>query len=101
MLILLLIWFVIGIALTALTINKRLGSAGLPLAYFLALSLGHVPGALLYIDGEELNTSAVITRIGTEQTVIGMGCFLFGVVIARYFSSRPAIPAKVLDRRKT
>ena len=84
MLILLLVWCVIGIALMALTIEKRLGSAGLPLAYFLALSLSHVPGTLLYIDGEELNTSAVITRIGTEQTLIGMACFLFGVVIAKY-----------------
>ena len=75
MLILLLIWLVIGIALMALTIEKRLGSAGLPLAYFLALTLNHVPGALLYIDGEELNTSAVITRIGVRADHYWDGMF--------------------------
>ena len=34
----------------ALVVQQRLGSVGLPLAYFLALSLIHVPGALLYLE---------------------------------------------------
>jgi hypothetical protein len=84
MLILLLIWLAVGIGLTWLAIQRRRGSAGLPLAYFVGLSLIHVPGALLYLDGEELNFTAVVTRVGFEQTVIGMVAFLVGVIIARY-----------------
>ena len=92
-LILLLIWLVTGTALMCLT-TQRLGSAGLPLAYFLGLTLIHVPGVLLYLDGEESNFAAVVTRIGFEQTIIGMVFFLIGVVIARYISLSPAIHPK-------
>ena len=77
--ILLLIWLAVGISLAWLVSQKRQSSAGLPLAYFLGLSLIHVPGALLYLDAEESN----YTRIGFEQTIIGMVAFLGGVTIAR------------------
>src|SRR5262249_33826760 len=76
---LLLIWLAVGISLTWLVSQKRRSSAGLPLAYFLGLSLIHLPGALLYLDAGESN----YTRIGFEQTIIGMVAFLFGVTIAR------------------
>src|SRR5262249_4457020 len=39
-----------------------------------------VPGALLYLDADESN----YTRIGFEQTIIGMVAFLGGVMIARF-----------------
>ena len=42
-LILLLIWLVTGIALMALAVQRRLGSAGLPLAYFLGLAMNSCP----------------------------------------------------------
>jgi hypothetical protein len=83
MLILLFVWLSIGIGLTWLVSRPQGRSAGLPLAYFLGLSLIHVPGALLYADGDELN-STVVTRLGFEQTIIGMAAFLGGVIIARY-----------------
>ena len=79
--ILLLIWLAVGISLVWLVSQKRRSSAGLPLAYFLGLSLIHVPGALIYLDAEESN----YTRIGFEQTIIGMVAFLGGVTIARCF----------------
>jgi hypothetical protein len=83
MLILLSIWFAVGIGL--IVCQGRGGSAGLPLASFLAMSLIHVPGAILYLDAEEGN----VTRIGFEQTIIGMVAFLVGMIIARYALVRP------------
>lgn len=82
--ILLLVWILIGIILAALVAQKRRDSVGLPLAYFLGLSLIHVPGALLYLDETDLSSMATVTRIGFEQTIIGMVAFLFGVMVIRY-----------------
>src|SRR5262249_8947291 len=75
MLILLLIWLAVGIWLAT-----QRQSAGLPLAYFLGVSLVHVPGAMVHLDSEEWD----LTRLGFEQTVIGMVAFLIGVIAARY-----------------
>src|ERR1700730_10466895 len=85
MLILLLIWAAIGIAFMA--VGRRQHSAGLPLAYFLGLSLAHVPGAMLYIGADNEDTAAFLTETGFAQTVIGMAAFLFAVVIARFAAS--------------
>jgi hypothetical protein len=63
----------------------RRRSAGLPLAYFLQVSLIHVPGAVLYLDAGDGNA----TKVGFEQTTIGMVAFLVGVIIARYAFVRP------------
>src|SRR6476646_8509360 len=79
--ILLLTWLAVGISLVWLVSQKPRSSAGLPLAYFLGLSLIHVPGALIYLDAEE----SISTRIGFEQTISGMVAFLGGVTIARCF----------------
>ena len=76
---LLLTWLAVGMSLVWLVSQKRRGSAGLPLAYFLGLSLIHVPGALVYLDADESS----YTMIGFEQTIIGMVAFLGGVIIAR------------------
>jgi hypothetical protein len=61
--------------------QKDRGGAGLPLAYFLGLSLLHFPGAMLHLGNDELNS--VVTQDGFEQTVIGMVAFLVGVIIGR------------------
>jgi hypothetical protein len=73
---LLLAWIAVGIILTLIT---RKSSAGLPLAYFLGLSLIHVPGAVIHLEAEELD----YTMLGFEQTIFGMISFLVGVLIAR------------------
>ena len=78
---LILIWLAVGISLAWLVNQKQRGSAGLSLAYFLGLSLIHVPGALIYLDAGESDH----TRIGFEQTIIGMVAFLGGVMLARLF----------------
>jgi hypothetical protein len=85
MLTLLSIWLVVGIGLMWLVSEKRQGSAGLPLAYFIGLSIIHVPGAMLYLDADESN----YTRVGFEQTVIGLVAFFFGVLFARCAFVRP------------
>src|SRR5262245_37665508 len=87
------IWVAVGLTLTAFGSRSR--SAGLPLAYFLGLSVIHVPGAVLYIDSESSSLSAVWTRLGFEQTVIGMIAFAVAVFIARMPSSfRRRAPAR-------
>jgi hypothetical protein len=40
---------------------------------------------MLYLDDADINLSADMTRIGFEQTVIGMIAFLGGVMLVRYF----------------
>jgi hypothetical protein len=79
----LLIWLAVGVSLVWLASQKQRGSAGLPLAYFLLLSLNHVPGAFLYLDADESN----YTRIGFLQTIIGMVAFLGGVIIAKFIAA--------------
>jgi hypothetical protein len=83
MLILLSIWLAVGIGL--IVCQGRRASAGLPLTYLLALSLIHVPGAIVYLDAEEGNA----TKVGFEQTTIGIVAFLVGVIIAKYAFVRP------------
>ena len=46
-----LIWLAVGVALTLIVARRGNATAGLPLAYFLALSLIHTPGAMLDLIG--------------------------------------------------
>ena len=84
MLTLLSMWLAVGIGL--IVCQGRRASAGLPLAYFLGLCLIHVPGAIVHLDAEEGN----VTKVGFEQTTIGIIAFLVGVIIARYAFLRPS-----------
>jgi hypothetical protein len=99
MLTLLLISLAVGIALMLIGIQRGRFSAGMPLAYFLGLSLIHVPGAAVYVDFPKWDGQAYWTQLGFEQTVTGMVAFLIGVLIARYtsFQSRLPQPPKVFS----
>jgi len=81
MLNLILIWIAVGVGLVLL--NRR-SSAGLLLAYFLGSSIIYVPGALIHLEAEESNW----TRLGFEQTVIGLVSLLVGAIIARIITFR-------------
>lgn len=80
---LLLIWGCLAVGFMMIGQGARLASAGLPLAYFLELSLIHTPGALLYANNPKWQPLYVLTYDGFQQTVIGMAAFLTAVLIAR------------------
>ena len=82
MLTLLIIWVALGGAMMLIG-SGRLPTAGLPLAYFLGLSLIHVPGAAVYLNFPEWDALTLRTLIGFQETVIGMTAFLVGVMLAR------------------
>jgi hypothetical protein len=82
-----LIWGALLGGLVFLVADKRRTGA-LTLAYFLALSLGHVPGLLAYLDPDVLGNDAVTTKTGFELTLIGMTAFIVGVMAARILPQR-------------
>src|SRR5262245_60501135 len=78
----LLIWGTLFFALVFLVLDKRRGVGAMTLAYFLILSLGHVPGLLAYLD-PNTGRNAEATKIGFEVTLIGMTAFIAGALAAR------------------
>jgi hypothetical protein len=78
------VWLGVGIVMMLIGVQDRRYSAGMPLAYFLGLSLIHVPGAAVYANFPVWDALTRRTTIGFEQTVIGMVAFLVGVIIVRY-----------------
>lgn len=100
MLHLLVIWLVLLIALLIFAIRQPGKGGGLTLAYFLSLSLIHVPGVLPFLgsgsglgDGEE-------TQIGFEMTILGMAAFVAGAVLARTFDRWHLAAAGLSPRRR-
>ena len=81
----LLIWGALLVGLVFLVVDKRRGIGALTLAYFLALSLGHVPGLLAYLDP---NMTAEATKVGFDVTLIGMTAFIVGAMAARILPRR-------------
>src|SRR5690349_82152 len=93
---LLMIWAVLAITLAGLTGNPG-RSAGLPLAYFLQLSIIHVPGALIYLDAQDIGSSAATNKLGFEETVIGCAAFVVAVIIVRSIPSRSGTAYRATD----
>lgn len=83
---LLLVWAAIGVAIMLVGLGQHRYSAGMPLAYFLGLSLIHAPGAAVHMHFPEWDVDTRWTYLGFQQTVVGMAAFLVGVVAARHFS---------------
>jgi hypothetical protein len=85
----LLIWAALLVGLAILVVDKRRGCGALTLAYFLALSVGHVPGLLAYLDPETIPAGAEEpTKIGFDVTLIGMTTFVVGAIAARILPQR-------------
>ncbi len=80
---LLIIWAFLAAGFLMIGQGTRLASAGLPLAYFLELSLIHTPGAFVYANNPEWQPLYVLTYSGFQQTVIGMAAFFTAVLMAR------------------
>jgi hypothetical protein len=83
----LLIWGALLVGLVFLVVDKRRGHGALTLAYFLALSLGHVPGILAYLN-PNFPGDAEATKIGLDVTLIGMSAFIVGAMAARILPRR-------------
>jgi hypothetical protein len=99
MMMLLLIWLVVGVVLMLIGFWEGRYSAGMPLAYFLGLSLIHTPGAAVYLNIPQWDILAHQTTAGFEQTVTGMVAFLIGVLVARYstFAVRLSQPPQLKE----
>jgi hypothetical protein len=80
---LLLVWLVVGAAVMFIGYADAKPSAGMPLAYFLQLSLIHTPGAAVYAGVPLWSPAANQTLRGFEETITGFSAFLAGVVIIR------------------
>src|SRR6266404_8451246 len=91
----LLIWVTLLVGLVFLAIDRRRGIGALTLAYFLSLSLGHIPGLLVYLDP---NMTAEATKVGSDVTMIGMMAFIVGAMAARIL---PRSTASVKDYQQT
>jgi hypothetical protein len=84
----LLIWGALLVGLAFLVVDRRRGYGALTLAYFLILSLGHVPGVLAYLDPNIFSNAAEATKIGFDVTLIGMTAFIAGALVARIWRRR-------------
>jgi hypothetical protein len=73
------------LALICMMVGQGPGSrsAGLPLAFFIELSLIHVPGAFVYANNPKWQPAYVLTYGGFRQTVVGMAAFMLAVLLAR------------------
>jgi hypothetical protein len=77
------IWVVLLVALLVF-VAPRPGMGGpLTLAYFLSLSVIHVPGALSYIGGAAPDAGLEATIVGFRLTLIGLAAFVAGAALSR------------------
>jgi hypothetical protein len=88
----LVIWGTLLVGLIFLVLDKRRGAGALVLAYFLLLSLGHVPGVLAYLNPNELEPwmNFEETKTGFDVTLIGTTAFIAGAIAARIMPIRTA-----------
>jgi hypothetical protein len=63
-------------------VDKRRKIGALTLAYFLNLSLGHVPGVLPYLNPDLILEDSEATKLGFDLTLIGMAAFIVGAMVA-------------------
>jgi hypothetical protein len=85
---LLVIWAALLVALFLFAIGRPGRAGALTLSYFLGLSLIHVPGVLPFLDPESGLPDFDETRLGFEMTILGMGAFVVGAVLARWMDRR-------------
>jgi hypothetical protein len=81
----LLIWIALLVGLLFLAIDRRRGVGALTLAYFLTLSLGHIPGLLIFLN-PNIAVDALthdVMKAGSSVTLIGMTAFIAGAIAAR------------------
>jgi hypothetical protein len=87
----LLVTWVALIALVIFAIGRSGRAGALTLAYFLGLSLMHVPGVLPFLDPESGLADVDETQLGFQMTILGMAAFVTGAVLARWINRRRAV----------
>lgn len=92
MLELLLAWGALLLVLVAVVTSRSHRGGTLTLAYFLGLSLIHVPGVLPFIFSRLYLANTDATEAGFELTVLGMAAFVLGVMVARGVLRLPPVP---------
>jgi hypothetical protein len=101
LIILLLLWVALLVALIAFAIGSRREGGALTLAYFIGLSLIHVPGVLVFFGRGGLPPNDQETLRGFEMTLVGISAFVAGaIVVARKYgvtSSESAIPRSRIE----
>jgi hypothetical protein len=97
---LLVIWGGLLIALVVFAIGRPGRGGALTLAYFLGLSLIHVPGVLPFLDSESGLADWDETQLGFETTILGMATFVSGAVLVRWIDRRRVAARGALPRRR-
>ncbi len=86
---LLILWIGLLVALLGLAIGPPGRGGALTLAYFLALSLIHVPGILAFLGADPALYEVAETSLGFEVTLAGMAAFVGGAAAARMLDRAP------------
>ncbi len=86
---LLILWIGLLVALLGLAVGPPGRGGALTLAYFLAVSVIHVPGVLVFLGTEPSLYEFTETSLGFEVTLAGMAAFVCGAVAARMLERRP------------
>jgi hypothetical protein len=100
MLSLLVIWAGLLVALVIFAIGPPGRGGALTLAYFLSLSLIHVPGVLPFLDPDSGLADWDETQLGFELTILGMAAFVSGALLAHWIDRRPATATGAPPRRR-
>jgi hypothetical protein len=85
---LLVVWAALLAALVLLAIGRPGTGGALTLAYFLGLSLIHVPGVLPFLESDPGLPDGDETLLGFQSTLFGMAAFAGGAVLARWVERR-------------
>jgi hypothetical protein len=96
---LIIIWAGLLITLVFFAIGRPGRGGALTLAYFLGLSLIHVPGVLPFLGSDLGLTDLGETELGFNMTILGMAAFAAGAVLARWID-RNGAPAKHAPPRR-
>jgi hypothetical protein len=103
---LLVTWAGLLLALVIFAIGRPGRGGALTLAYFLSLSMIHVPGVLPFLGSDPGLADQDETGIGFDMTILGMAAFVAGAVLARWIARQsaaakgalPLRPAKAFER---
>ena len=80
---LLLVWVALFAALMVFAIGRPAEGGALTLAYFLGVSMIHVPGVLPFLGSGSGLDDQDATEIGFGMTILGMAAYIAGAVLAR------------------